>query len=72
MAVRLGLPWRAALEGVTLVPAKQIGLGDQVGSLTPGKDADFIVCGGDPLDPRFPPRQVFIEGKLVYRTGDAK
>ncbi len=72
MAVRLGLPWRAALEGLTLVPAKQIGLGDRVGSLTPGKDADFIVCGGDPLDPRFPPRQVFIEGKLVYRTGDAQ
>jgi imidazolonepropionase-like amidohydrolase len=72
MAVRLGLPWRAALEGLTLVPAKQIGLGDRVGSLTPGKDADFFVSRGDPLDPRFPPEQVFIEGKLVYRIGDTK
>lgn len=72
MAVRLGLPWTAAIKGLTLVPAKQIGIGDRVGSLTPGKDADFIVTAGDPIDPRFPPQQVFIEGKLVYRQGDAK
>ena len=72
MATRLGLPWRAALEGLTLVPARQIGIQDRVGSLEKGKDADFFVTAGDPLDPRYPPKQVFIEGRLVYRTGDAQ
>lgn len=72
MAVRLGLPWEVAIKGLTLVPAKQIGLDDRVGSLTKGKDADFMVTNGDPIDPRFPPTHVFIEGKLVYQHGDAK
>ncbi|MCB9870044.1 MAG: amidohydrolase family protein [Planctomycetes bacterium] len=72
MAVRLGLPWRAALEALTIVPARQIGIADRVGSLEKGKDADFFVCAGDPLDPRHPPQQVFIDGRLVYRAGDPK
>ncbi|GAB4153991.1 MAG: amidohydrolase [Planctomycetota bacterium] len=72
MAVRLGLPYEDALKAVTIAPARQIGLGDRVGSLEPGKDADFLVSDGDPLDPRHPPRQVYIEGSLVYRFGDVK
>ena len=70
MAVRLGLPWEAALRGLTIVPARQIGIADRVGSLAPGKDADFFVTRGDPLDPRYPPELVFIEGRLVSSTGD--
>ncbi|MEM7204545.1 MAG: amidohydrolase family protein [Planctomycetota bacterium] len=70
MAARLGLPTQAALQAVTIQPARQIGLGDRVGSLEPGKDADFIVTRGDPLDPRNPPELVFIEGEIVYRAGD--
>jgi imidazolonepropionase-like amidohydrolase len=71
MAVRLGLPYEAALKALTIIPAKQIGIADRVGSLTPGKDADFIVTQGDPLDPRYAVELVYIEGKLVYRPGDA-
>ncbi|MEY2983087.1 MAG: hypothetical protein RL562_3314 [Planctomycetota bacterium] len=70
MAVRLDLPWDAGLRSLTLVPARQIGLGDRVGSLSPGKDADFQVTRGDPLDPRHPPELVFIEGRLVHVLGD--
>jgi len=70
MAVRLGLPWEAALRGLTIVPARQIGIADRVGSLAPGKDADFFVTRGDPLDPRHPPELVFVEGRLVSSTGD--
>jgi imidazolonepropionase-like amidohydrolase len=72
MAVRLGLPWDAALRALTIVPARQIGIDARVGSLTVGKDADFVVTRGDPLDPRWPPEQVYIEGNLVYRFGDLK
>jgi imidazolonepropionase-like amidohydrolase len=72
MANRLGLPWRASLEALTVVPARQIGLDQRVGSLSIGLDADFFVTGGDPLDPRYPPKQVFIEGRLVYRADLAR
>ncbi len=72
MAVRLGLPWNAALTALTLAPARQIGVADRVGSLTVGKDADFQVVDGDPLDPRHAPRAVYIEGTLVHRLGDVR
>ena len=72
MAVRLGLPYEAALAALTIVPAHQIGLDDRVGSLTVGKDADFLVTAGDPLDPRQPPSKVYIEGQLIHRLGDVR
>lgn len=72
MAVRLGLPYAAALRAITIQPARQIGIDDRLGSLTAGKDADFLVCRGDPLDPRYPPELVYIEGTLVHRIGDTR
>ncbi|HLQ38246.1 MAG TPA: amidohydrolase family protein [Planctomycetota bacterium] len=72
MAVRLGLSYPVALQALTLVPARQIGIADRTGSLTAGKDADFQVTRGDPLDPRFPPQQVYIDGNKVYQLGDVK
>ncbi len=72
VAVRLGLSWEHALQALTIVPARQIGLGDRVGSLAVGKDADFQVTVGDPLDPRNEPREVWIEGELVHRFGDVR
>jgi imidazolonepropionase-like amidohydrolase len=71
MAIRLGLPYAAALRSLTIQPARQIGIDDRLGSLTIGKDADFLVTVGDPLDPRHAPLQVYIEGTLVHRLGDA-
>jgi imidazolonepropionase-like amidohydrolase len=55
-----------ALRGLTIVPAKTAGLGDRVGSIAPGKDADLLVCDGDPVDPRTTVEAVFIEGRRVY------
>ncbi len=72
MAVRLGLPYEAALAALTIIPARQIGLEDRVGSLTVGKDADFQVTAGDPLDPRVAPLKVYIEGDLIHRFGDVR
>lgn len=69
MAIRLGLPYEAALRAVTIVPAQQIGLDDRVGSLTVGKDADFQVTAGDPLDPRVAPLEVYIEGERIHSFG---
>lgn len=72
MVVRLGLPYEAALAALTIVPARQIGLDDRVGSLTAGKDADFLVTADDLFDPRVPPSKVYIEGQLIHRLGDVR
>ncbi len=64
MAVRLGLPLEAALRGLTIEPAKAIGLGDRLGSIKVGKDADLSVFPGDPIDPRNAPSLVMVNGKI--------
>ncbi len=40
----------AALKGATLVAAKAIGLADRVGSLQPGKRADFVLIDAESVD----------------------
>ena len=72
MAVRLGFDFALALQALTIQPARQIGIADRTGSLAVGKDADFQVTRGDPLDPRNPPELVYIEGTLVHRAGDVR
>ena len=57
-----GLSWGQAFEAITSGPAKAIGMGGQIGSLTPGAHADVVVWSGDPLDPRNAAEQVFIDG----------
>ena len=39
-----------ALEAITLDAAKVIGLDDELGSIAPGKKADFTILGADPLE----------------------
>lgn len=65
-AVRGGLDEDSALGAVTLEPARVLRLDDRVGSLEPGKDADFVVLDRPPLDYRSTVERVYIDGKLVY------
>lgn len=46
---RGGLDPEVALRAITLSAAEILGVGDRVGSLTPGKDADIAVFSGHPL-----------------------
>jgi imidazolonepropionase-like amidohydrolase len=55
-----------AVRGLTIVPAKTAGIAHRVGSIEAGKDADLIVLGGDPADPRNGIDRVWIEGREVY------
>ncbi len=66
MAVRLGLDPQVAMKGLTINPAKAIGLDKQIGSLEVGKDADIVLWSGDPLDIRNHVSFVLVNGKLAY------
>ena len=65
MAVRGGMSREDALRTVTLTPAVIAGVGNRVGSLTKGKDADLLVIEGDPFDVTQRPKLVFIDGEAV-------
>ncbi|MFG1704198.1 amidohydrolase family protein [Nonomuraea sp. M3C6] len=47
--VRDGMPPADALRALTLHGAQVLGLADQAGSIEPGKRADLVAVGGDPL-----------------------
>ena len=53
-AVAFGLPEDAAIQSVTLAPARILGVADQVGSLEPGKRANLVVTAGHILQPTTP------------------
>lgn len=70
LAVRSGLSREAALAAMTLNGARMLDLEQRVGSLEPGKDADFIVLDGDPLSVYTQVRETWIEGVQVFDRAD--
>lgn len=65
-AVRGGMSNEAALQAITLIPARMLGMGHRIGSLELGKDADMIVTDGDLLHYQTLVQYTVVEGKLVY------
>ena len=59
-AVRFGIPEAEAIRAATIIPARAIGADREIGSVEPGKLADFVVCGED-----LALRQVYIGGSAV-------
>ena len=43
-AVEFGIPKEQAILSATIIPAREIGRDDEIGSIEPGKLADFVVC----------------------------
>lgn len=70
LGVRGGLDRDTALKSLTLNGAIMLGLDDQTGSLTSGKDADFIILDGDPLSVYTRIQQTWVEGLQVYDYND--
>jgi len=68
-----GTPETEALKFVTLNPAKQLGVDKWVGSLEPGKDADFALWSHSPLAYNTVCEQTWIEGRKYFdRAAAAK
>ena len=61
-----GLDPHTALQFVTLNPAKQLRIDRWVGSLEPGKHADFVLWNGSPLSTQTRCEQTWIEGAKFF------
>ena len=59
-AVSFGVPLEKAVAAASTVPARVIGCGNEIGSVAPGKCADFVL-----LDEELLPVAVFIDGEQV-------
>lgn len=57
-----GMDWNQALAAITSGPAKAVALDGDIGSLLPGRRADFVIWDGDPLEPGSGPVRLFIDG----------
>ncbi len=65
-AYHYGLPYHAALASVTTAPAERLGLGQRLGKVKPGFDADLVVWDSDPLSVGATPVQVWIDGAAQF------
>lgn len=66
LAVRAGMSREKALAALTIEGAKMMELDKRIGTLTPGKDADFIIMSGDPLSVYTHVEKTYVGGKLVF------
>lgn len=65
LAVKAGMDPFAALQAITINPARHLGVADRVGSLEEGKDADLVLTDGDPMVSDSHVAGVFVNGKRV-------
>ncbi|MFN9634081.1 MAG: amidohydrolase family protein [Erythrobacteraceae bacterium] len=66
LAVRGGMSRDGALKAITINGARQMKLDARVGSLEPGKDADFLVLDGDPLSAYSHVLETWVEGDKLF------
>ncbi len=71
-AVAFGLPEEEALKAITINAAKILGIDDITGSIEPGKYANLMITGGNPLELMIRKEQVFIRGRQIDRQDKHK
>ena len=65
LAVKAGMDPIAALQAITINPAKHLGIADRVGSLEVGKDGDVVIVNGDPMVSDSTITAVLVNGERV-------
>ena len=66
MLFHQGISQEEALKTITCNPAQILGVADSVGSIEEGKDADFVVLEGEPLDLRSRIIAVYVNGLALF------
>lgn len=66
IATREGLPEQKALEGITILPARNLRLEDKIGSIEIGKEADLVLWSHHPFHFLSKPKWTMIKGSIVY------
>jgi imidazolonepropionase-like amidohydrolase len=66
IAVREGLSEEKALEGITILPARNLRLDHQIGSIEEGKDADLVLWSHHPFHYLAKPKWTMISGEIVF------
>lgn len=68
ITVREGLAEQTALEGITILPARNLRIDSRVGSIEVKKDADLVLWSHHPFEFLAKPIFTMIDGKLVYKN----
>ncbi len=69
LAVDAGLNVETAWRSITITPAISTGIGDRVGSLEVGKDADVVIWTADPMTTvGAKAHTTIVDGKIVYQA----
>ncbi len=71
IAVKAGMDRNDALRAITSVPAKILGMAEEIGSVAPGRIADFTVFDGDPLSIYEEPLWIIAGGEIVKKPEGA-
>jgi imidazolonepropionase-like amidohydrolase len=66
LAVKAGLGMTEGLRAITINAAEICGVGDRVGSIEPGKDADIAIFDGNPMETFTNCLYTIIGGEIVY------
>lgn len=61
-----GMTETQALSMITINPARQLGVDDQVGSIEVGKDADIVIFDRHPLNNFAVAQKTYVDGKLYF------
>ncbi len=67
LALSVGADKSQVWKALTSDAARIAGVEDRVGTLERGKDADFVLWSGDPLDLKSRVQAVYVGGRLAYR-----
>jgi imidazolonepropionase-like amidohydrolase len=68
----IDIPDAEVVRWLTLNPATAMGIAAQTGSLAPGKMGDVVLWNGNPLSFYARPEKVWIDGALLFDSGNRK